>query len=63
MIIRWPGSKSKWVLGLVVPLGINIYPLTTKQFGFHIELAPIIGESGVLRGSWGIRYRFTRNEE
>ena len=41
---------------LVVPVGINIYPLPVKRFGFHIELAPIIDDG--LRGSWGIRYRF-----
>jgi hypothetical protein len=44
--------------GLVVPLGLNIYPFEQKNFGFQMELAPIIGEVGVLRGSWGIRYRF-----
>src|SRR6478735_5914224 len=46
--------------GLVIPIGVNVFPLSTKQFGFHIELAPIIGESSVLRGSWGIRYQFNR---
>lgn len=52
------GMRANGFIGLVVPVGINIYPLTTKNFGFHIELAPIIGESDILRGSWGIRYRF-----
>ena len=46
--------------GLVIPIGINVYPLSAKQFGFHIELAPIIGEASLLRGSWGIRYQFNR---
>jgi hypothetical protein len=44
--------------GLVVPVGLNIYPLPSKQFGFHIELAPIFNDFTILRGSWGIRYRF-----
>jgi hypothetical protein len=44
----------------VVPIGVNIYPFSNKNFGFHIELAPIIGWDDVLRGSWGIRYRFPR---
>lgn len=45
----------------VVPLGIQLFPLENKRFGFHIEAAPIIGErSGFFRGSWGIRYRFLR---
>ncbi len=55
------GIRANGFTGLVIPFGINLYPLTTKQFGFHIELAPIIGESSILRGSWGIRYKF-RND-
>ena len=50
-------------LGLVIPVGLNFYPFATKTFGFHIELAPIIGESEILRGSWGIRYRFRKENE
>ncbi len=45
---------------LAIPVGVNIYPLPFKQFGFHIELAPIIEESFILRGSWGIRYKFKK---
>lgn len=44
--------------GFEIPLGINIYPLPIKNFGFHIEVTPIIGDDSILRGSWGIRYRF-----
>lgn len=47
---------------LVIPVGLNVYPFTQKQFGFHIELAPIIEESAILRGSWGIRYRFKKRD-
>jgi hypothetical protein len=49
--------------GLVVPVGLNIYPFEQKDFGFHIEGAPIIGfnDSSLFRGSFGIRYRFTKN--
>jgi len=54
------GGRVNGFAGLVVPLGLNIYPLSAKQFGFHIELAPIVGESSLLRGSWGIRYRFRK---
>ena len=54
------GGRLNGFEGLVIPIGVNVYPLSTKQFGFHIELAPIIGESSVLRGSWGIRYQFNR---
>jgi hypothetical protein len=54
--------------GLVIPVGLNIYPFAEKRFGFHIELAGLFGipfdapdwidENTRLRGSWGIRYRF-----
>jgi len=54
------GGRLNGLEGLVIPIGVNVYPLSTKQFGFHIELAPIIGETSVLRGSWGIRYQFNR---
>ena len=47
---------------VVLPVGINLYPFENKKFGFHIEIAGIIGESypveDYLRGSWGLRYRF-----
>lgn len=46
--------------GFEIPVGINIYPLQTKNFGFHIEVTPIIGDDSILRGSWGIRYRFKK---
>jgi hypothetical protein len=46
--------------GFEIPLGINIYPLPVKNFGFHIEMTPIIGNDSILRGSWGIRYRFKK---
>lgn len=48
--------------GLVVPVGLNFYPFAEKNFGFHIEVAPILGDSELVRGSWGIRYRFGRSE-
>lgn len=54
------GVRSDPVAGLVVPVGLNVYPFEVKQLGFHIELAPIVNESVLLRGSWGIRYRFNR---
>ena len=43
-----------------IPLGIQLYPFENKRFGFQIEATPIIGEINLLRGSWGIRYRFNR---
>ena len=52
------GIRSPVDEGIVIPVGLNIYPLPYKNFGFHIELAGIAGDGGILRGSWGIRYRF-----
>lgn len=52
------GFRNQNFNGLVIPVGFNFYPLPTKDFGFQIELAPIIGELNILRGSLGIRYRF-----
>ncbi|EMR02627.1 hypothetical protein [Cesiribacter andamanensis] len=45
---------------LVVPLGLNLFPFERKRFGFHMEVAPQIDTDHfkLLRGSWGIRYRF-----
>jgi hypothetical protein len=54
------GGRANGFAGFVIPIGLNVYPLTAKQFGCHIEIAPIIGESSLLRGSWGIRYRFSK---
>lgn len=44
--------------GLVAPVGLNFYPFNEKKFGFHIEAAPILLDADILRGSFGIRYRF-----
>ncbi len=56
------GIRGNDFEGLVIPVGLNIYPLTIKQFGFHIEIAPIFGEGTLVRGSWGIRYRFPKKK-
>jgi hypothetical protein len=46
--------------GLVAPIGLNIFPFPAKKFGFHIEVSPIFQfhDDVLVRGSWGIRYRF-----
>jgi hypothetical protein len=54
------GYRSEDFQGLTLPVGINVYPFEAKKFGFHIELTPILGEESLLRGSWGIRYRFIK---
>jgi hypothetical protein len=57
------GARGNIYEGAVVPIGVNFYPLATKNFGFHIELTPMLGESSILRGSWGIRYRFGKSNK
>tara|TARA_R110001592_G_scaffold36070_8_gene121901 strand:+ start:957 stop:1373 length:417 start_codon:yes stop_codon:yes gene_type:complete len=52
------GARLNIYEGLVVPIGLNIYPFEKKNFGFQMEIAPIIGDDAILRGTWGIRYRF-----
>jgi hypothetical protein len=55
------GIRTNNITGLVIPIGLNFYPFLTKNFGFQIEVTPIIGDEEILRGSWGIRYRFSRD--
>ncbi len=56
------GARSQIFEGAVVPLGLNIYPFERKNFGFQMELAGLFSETALLRGSWGIRYRFTEEQ-
>jgi len=55
------GGRIGNFAGLVVPVGLNIYPFEEKDFGFHMEGAGIVGENSLFRGSFGIRYRFNKN--
>lgn len=52
------GGRTSHFAGLVVPVGINLYPFDNKDFGFHIEAAGMFGETAAFRADWGIRYRF-----
>ena len=55
------GLRAQILEGPLLPLGVNIYPFERKDFGFHMELAGLFGDGeggALLRGSWGIRYRF-----
>ncbi|MEB2778876.1 hypothetical protein U3A58_00615 [Algoriphagus sp. C2-6-M1] len=55
------GGRVGTFSGVVVPIGLNIYPFEEKDFGFHIEGAGIVGELSLFRGSFGLRYRFAKN--
>ncbi len=57
------GARSSIFEGAVVPLGLNIYPFENKNFGFQMELAGLLTEATLLRGSWGIRYRFGKEQQ
>lgn len=52
------GARVNLIEGIVLPVGLNFYPFNEKNFGFHIEAAPIILNADIFRGSFGIRYRF-----
>ena len=52
------GGRTTHFEGLVIPVGLNLYPFENDRFGFHLEAAGLFGEGAILRGSWGIRYRF-----
>jgi hypothetical protein len=60
----YAGAGFNLLEGMVIPVGLNIFPFQSKKFGYHIELSPIISfdDSSLLRGSWGIRYRFLKNQ-
>lgn len=55
------GGRIQNFAGLVIPVGLNIYPFERKDFGFHIEAAQFIGDGDIFRGSFGIRYRFLKD--
>jgi hypothetical protein len=42
----------------ILPVGLRFFPFVEKNFGFHFEAAPMIGDVSILRGTVGIRYRF-----
>lgn len=54
------GLSSDDNVFLVLPVGLNIFPFERKGFGFQMELAPMFGGEAILRGSFGIRYRFDK---
>lgn len=56
------GGRVQSFPGLVIPVGLNIYPFERKDFGFQIEAAQFIGDGlDIFRGSFGIRYRFLKD--
>ena len=57
------GARTNQYPGLVIPVGFNFYPFEEQKLAFMIELAPIIGESDILRGSVGLRYKFASSAE
>lgn len=58
------GARFNVFDGVILPIGLHVYPFEQKRFGFHMELAGIyaIEDGTILRGSGGIRYRFSRDD-
>jgi len=55
------GGRAVQRSGLVAPVGLHVFPFASRNFGFHLEIAPVFSENDPwIRGSWGIRYRFAR---
>lgn len=54
------GGRFQIDEGMVIPVGFHLFPFDNKQFGFHTEVAAIVGENNIFRGSWGIRYIFKK---
>lgn len=56
------GARLNLFGGIVVPVGINYYPFSKKEFGFHLEASPLllIDEGVLFRSSFGVRYRFLK---
>ncbi|MBC7920491.1 MAG: hypothetical protein H7Z75_05310 [Ferruginibacter sp.] len=55
------GGRVNAFAGLVIPVGVTVFPFNKKSLGFHAEIAVIgIGDENdpVLRGSWGIKFQF-----
>jgi hypothetical protein len=46
--------------GLMIPLGLNIYPFENKQFGFNIEGATLFDGMITFIPRWGFRYKFNK---
>lgn len=46
--------------GGIIPVGINLYPFENKKFGIMAEASFLIVDQGLLRGSFGFRYRFRK---
>lgn len=52
---------TDYTAGVVIPVGVLIYPFENKKFGFHMEVTPIVMDYSIFRSSWGIRYRFLQD--
>ncbi|RDV15981.1 hypothetical protein DXT99_06295 [Pontibacter diazotrophicus] len=52
--------------GVLLPVGLSVFPFEKKQFGFHTEAALLtnIGSEVdmIFRGSWGITFRFRERQ-
>jgi hypothetical protein len=57
---RHKGRDDHNDIYVAIPFGVLIKPLSTKNFGFLIEAAPVFGDhsDSYLRGGIGVKYTF-----
>lgn len=60
------GGNVNYFTGFVMPVGVQFTPFERlDRFSLHIELEPTLdlsSEDVIIQSSWGIRYRFLKQE-
>ncbi len=59
------GVNVNYFNGFVLPIGVQFAPIEKfDRFSLHIELQPTLDTDTdlIFQGSWGLRYRFGKNE-
>jgi hypothetical protein len=60
------GGNVNYFTGFVMPVGVQFTPFEKfDRFSLHIELEPTLdlaAEDVIIQASWGLRYRFLRQE-
>ncbi len=60
------GGNVNYLNGFVMPVGVQFTPFEKfGRFSLHIEFEPsldLVSETVIIQASWGVRYRFLRQE-
>ena len=60
------GGNVNYFSGFVLPVGVQFTPFEKlERFSLHIEFQPALDfgyESIIIQSSWGLRYKFIRNQ-